>query len=247
VARGSLASVTGSIRSCLAAIDVRQLGMVDYLAAWQLQRDLADARVAGGADTLLLLEHPPVYTAGRRTEPHERPSPDVQGIPVVDTDRGGKITWHGPGQLVGYPIIGLAEPLDVVNYVRRLEESLIKVCADLGLEAVRVDGRSGVWVPGSANRPPCKVAAIGVRVARATTMHGFALNCDCDLGAFTTIVPCGISDAGVTSLSAELGRTVAVDDVRSAVADAVCDALDGVLAVAEHSAAHTATRVASAM
>jgi lipoyl(octanoyl) transferase len=221
--------------------------MVDYLAAWQLQRDLADARVAGGADTLLLLEHPPVYTAGRRTEPQERPSPDVQGIPVVDTDRGGKITWHGPGQLVGYPIIGLAEPLDVVNYVRRLEESLIKVCADLALDAVRVDGRSGVWVPGSANRPPRKVAAIGVRVARATTMHGFALNCDCDLGAFTAIVPCGISDAGVTSLSAELGRTVAVDDVRSAVADAVCDALDGVLAVTEHSAAHTATRVASAM
>ena len=115
--------------------------MVDYLAAWQLQRDLADARVAGGADTLLLLQHPPVYTAGRRTEPHERP---VDGTPVVDTDRGGKITWHGPGQLVGYPIIGLAEPLDVVNYVRRLEESLIKACADLGLDTIRVDGRSVV-------------------------------------------------------------------------------------------------------
>jgi lipoyl(octanoyl) transferase len=236
--------VTGSIRSSLAAIDVRQLGMVDYLAAWQLQRDLTDARVAGGPDTLLLLEHPPVYTAGRRTEPHERPT---DGTPVVDTDRGGKITWHGPGQLVGYPIIGLAEPLDVLNYVRRLEESLIKVCADLGLDTIRVDGRSGVWVPASADRPARKVAAIGVRVARATTMHGFALNCDCDLGAFTTIVPCGISDAGVTSLSAELGRTVAVDGVRSAVADAVCDALDGALAVAEHTAAPTATRVASAM
>ena len=235
--------MTASIRSSLAAIDVRQLAVVDYLAAWQLQRDLADARVAGGRDTLLLLEHPAVYTAGRRTEPHERPT---DGTPVVDTDRGGKITWHGPGQLVGYPIIGLAEPLDVVNYVRRLEESLIKVCADLGLDTIRVDGRSGVWVPGSADRPARKVAAIGVRVARATTTHGFALNCDCDLGAFTTIVPCGISDAGVTSLSAELGRTVAADDVRSAVADAVCDALDGVLAVAEHTAAHTATRVASA-
>ena len=235
--------MTGSIRSCLAAIDVRQLGMVDYLAAWQLQRDLADARVAGGADTLLLLEHPPVYTAGRRTEPHERP---VDGTPVIDTDRGGKITWHGPGQLVGYPIIGLAEPLDVVNYVRRLEESLIKVCADLGLDTIRVDGRSGVWVPGSADRPERKVAAIGVRVARATTLHGFALNCDCDLGAFATIVPCGIHDAGVTSLSAELGRTIAVDEVRSAVAFAVCNALDGVLAVAEHTAAPTAARVASA-
>jgi len=217
--------------------------MVDYLAAWQLQRDLADARVAGGADTLLLLEHPPVYTAGRRTEPHERP---VDGTPVIDTDRGGKITWHGPGQLVGYPIIGLAEPLDVVNYVRRLEESLIKVCADLGLDTIRVDGRSGVWVPGSADRPERKVAAIGVRVARATTLHGFALNCDCDLGAFATIVPCGIHDAGVTSLSAELGRTIAVDEVRSAVAFAVCNALDGVLAVAEHTAAPTAARVASA-
>jgi lipoyl(octanoyl) transferase len=243
--------VTGSIRSSIrsqsTAIDVRQLDKVDYLTAWQLQRDLADARVAGGPDTLLLLEHPSVYTAGRRTQPHERPSPSVQGIPVVDTDRGGKITWHGPGQLVGYPIIGLAEPLDVVNYVRRPEESLIKVCADLGLDTIRVDGRSGVWLPGSAGRPAHKVAAIGVRVSRATTLHGFALNCDCDLTAFTTIVPCGISDAGVTSLSAELGRTVAVEDVRSAVADAVCDALDGVLAVAEHTAAPSAARVASAM
>jgi lipoyl(octanoyl) transferase len=214
--------------------------MVDYRTAWQLQRDLADARVADGPDTLLLLEHPPVYTAGRRTEPQERPT---DGTPVVDTDRGGKITWHGPGQLVGYPIIGLAEPLDVVNYVRRLEEALIKVCADAGLATVRVDGRSGVWVPGDAGRPARKVAAIGVRVSRATTMHGFALNCDCDLGAFATIVPCGITDAGVTSLSAELGHTVTVDDVRPAVADAVYDALDGVLPVRDH----TASRVASAM
>jgi lipoyl(octanoyl) transferase len=220
--------------------------MVDYLAAWQLQRELADARVAGGPDTLLLLQHPSVYTAGRRTEPHERPRHLERGTPVVDTDRGGKITWHGPGQLVGYPIIGLAEPLDVVNYVRRLEESLIKVCADLGLDTVRVDGRSGVWVPGRTDRPERKVAAIGVRVARATTLHGFALNCDCDLGAFAGIVPCGITDAGVTSLSAELGRTIAVDDVASAVADAVCSALDGVLAVAEHTAAHTGARVTSA-
>src|SRR5205807_1976065 len=133
------------------AIDVRWLQTIDYRAAWQLQRDLADARVAGGPDVLILLEHPGVYTAGRRTEPHERP---VDGTPVVDTDRGGKITWHGLGQLVGYPIIGLAEPLDVVNYVRRLEESLIKVCGDLGLDTIRVDGRSGVWVPGGAGRRP---------------------------------------------------------------------------------------------
>jgi len=228
-----------SIRSQSTAIDVRQLGTVEYLAAWQLQRDLAEARVGGGPDTLLLLEHPPVYTAGRRTQSHERP---LQGIPVIDTDRGGKITWHGPGQLVGYPIIGLAEPLDVVNYVRRLEESLIKVCADVGLEAGRVDGRSGVWVAGRDGQPARKVAAIGVRVSRATTLHGFALNCDCGLGAFTTIVPCGISDAGVTSLSAELGHPVGVDDVRAAVADAVCEALDGRLALTWQP---TAVRVAS--
>jgi lipoyl(octanoyl) transferase len=217
-----------SIRSMHTAIDVRQLGTVEYRTAWQLQRDLADARVAGGPDTLLLLEHPPVYTAGRRTEPSERP---VDGTPVVDTDRGGKITWHGPGQLVGYPIIGLAEPLDVVNYVRRLEESLIMVCGNLGLDTGRIEGRSGVWVPAGAGQPPRKVAAIGVRVARATTLHGFALNCDCDLDAFGAIVPCGISDAGVTSLSAELGRTITVDDVRVAVAEAVCHALDGRLAL----------------
>ncbi|OBF21354.1 lipoate-protein ligase B [Mycobacterium kubicae] len=223
--------MTESIRSSADAIDVRQLGSIDYLEAWQLQRELADARVVGGPDTLLLLEHPAVYTAGRRTQPHERP---VDGTPVVDTDRGGKITWHGPGQLVGYPIIGLAEPLDVVNYVRRLEEALIKVCAQLGLDAGRVDGRSGVWLPASDRRPARKIAAIGVRVSRASTLHGFAINCDCDLGAFTTIVPCGISDAGVTSLSTELGRRVTVGDVRTRVADAVCDALDGALPVQEH-------------
>jgi lipoyl(octanoyl) transferase len=236
--------VTGSIRSSPAPINVRQLGTLDYRTAWKLQRDLADARVAGGPDTLLLLEHPAVYTAGRRTEPNERPSPDAQSTPaidVVDTDRGGKITWHGPGQLVGYPIIGLAEPLDVVNYVRRLEEALIKVCREVGLVTVRVEGRSGVWLPASARRPERKVAAIGVRVARATTMHGFALNCDCDLKAFTGIVPCGISDAGVTSVSAELGRRVAVDELRSAVADAVCDALDGSLAVTDHPCARVAS------
>jgi lipoyl(octanoyl) transferase len=211
-----------------APIDVRQLGTVDYQVAWQLQRELADARVAGGTDTLLLLEHPAVYTAGRRTLAEELPT---DGTPVIDTDRGGKITWHGPGQLVGYPIITLAEPLDVVNYVRRIEESLIKVCTGLGFEVGRVEGRSGVWVPAGDGRPARKVAAIGVRVSRATTLHGFALNCDCDLDAFERIVPCGITDAGVTSITAELGRRVGVDDVRSAVADAVCDALDGRLAL----------------
>jgi len=225
----SVYGVAASIRSATTPVDVRRLGAVDYESAWQLQRELADARFAGGPDTLLLLEHPSVYTAGRRTLPEERPADHT---PVVDTDRGGKITWHGPGQLVGYPIVGLAEPLDVVNYVRRLEESLIKVCASLGLETGRVEGRSGVWVPSNGKRQARKIGAIGIRVARATTLHGFALNCDCDLDAFGAIVPCGISDAGVTSLTAELGRRVTVEDVAPLVADAVCDALDGRLVVA---------------
>jgi lipoyl(octanoyl) transferase len=218
-----------SIRASAAPVEVRQLGRVGYDEAWQIQRELVDRRVTGGPDTLLLLEHPSVYTAGRRTEPHERP---VDGTPVVDTDRGGKITWHGPGQLVGYPIIGLVEPIDVVNYVRRLEESLIAVCTQLGLSAGRVAGRSGVWLPADDARPARKVAAIGVRVQRATTLHGFALNCDCDMAAFGAIVPCGIADAGVTSLSAELGRQVSVGEVRAQVAGAVCDVLDGRLALA---------------
>jgi len=209
-------------------VQIRQLGSIGYLDAWQLQRDLADARIDGGPDTLLLLEHAAVYTAGSRTQAHERPPAD---IPVIDTDRGGKITWHGPGQLVGYPVIGLAEPLDVVNYVRRLEQSLISVCADLGLSAGRVAGRSGVWLPAGVGRPARKIAAIGIRVARGTTLHGFALNCDCDLGAYSAIVPCGIADAGVTSLSTELDRRVSVADIRNRVAEAVCDALDGRLPV----------------
>jgi lipoyl(octanoyl) transferase len=221
-----------SIRSATAPIDVRRLGTVDYEDAWAQQREVADARIAGGPDTLLLLEHPSVYTAGRRTLPTERPSAAASNIPVIDTDRGGKITWHGPGQLVGYPIIRLAEPLDVVNFVRRLEESLIHVCAELGLQTGRVEGRSGVWVPADATGPARKIGAIGVRVSRATTLHGFALNCDCDLNAFSSIVPCGISDAGVTSLTAELGRHVGVDDVVDRVTTAVCDALDGRLRVA---------------
>jgi lipoyl(octanoyl) transferase len=227
--KGSVHAVAASIRSATAPIDIRRLGTVDYQTAWQLQRELADARIAGGPDTLLLLEHPSVYTAGRRTLPEERP---VDDTPVVDTDRGGKITWHGPGQLVGYPIVGLAEPLDVVNFVRRLEESMIKVCAGLGLETGRIEGRSGVWVPPDGVAPARKVGAVGIRVSRSTTLHGFALNCDCDLSAFSSIVPCGISDAGVTSLTAELGRRVSVADVLGPVADAVCDALDGRLVVA---------------
>src|SRR3954452_11793222 len=192
-------------------LQVIRAGTVPYEDAWAWQRELHQARVAGsGPDTLLLLEHPPVYTAGKRTEPHERP---FDGTPVIDVDRGGKITWHGPGQLVGYPIVRLPDPVDVVAHVRRLEAGLIEVCADLGVAAGRVEGRSGVWVTADATGPDRKIAAIGIRVAQGVTMHGFALNCDCDLSWAQTIVPCGIADAGVTSLSAELGRKVPVAEV----------------------------------
>ncbi|MGN6679501.1 MAG: lipoyl(octanoyl) transferase LipB [Streptosporangiaceae bacterium] len=188
---------------------------LDYLRAWELQRELHARRVAGEIpDACLLLEHPPVYTAGKRTSPADRPVGDP-GAPVIDVDRGGKITWHGPGQLVGYPIVALDEPVDVIGYVRAVEDALIRTCADAGLAAERVDGRSGVWVrTGGSDR---KVAAIGIRVARGVTMHGFALNCDNDMSWFEKIVPCGISDASVTSLSAELGRAVSVSDVLESV------------------------------
>jgi lipoyl(octanoyl) transferase len=199
---------------------------VDYLEAWQQQRDLHAGVVAGTEPgTVLLLEHPPVYTAGSQTEPHERPS---DGTPVHDVDRGGRITWHGPGQLVGYPVVRLAAPIDVVAYVRRVEQVLIDVCADLGVTTGRVEGRSGVWVaadgPSGQGRPERKIAAIGIRVSRQVTMHGFALNCDPDLTWFSTIVPCGIADAGVTSLSAELGRDVTVAEVVPVVERHLADA-----------------------
>jgi len=185
-------------------------GLLDYQQAWDWQRQLHAQRVAGEIDdTALLLEHPPVYTAGRRTEPWERPA---DGTPVIDVDRGGKITWHGPGQLVGYPIVELPNPVDVVAYVRRMEEVLIKVCAELGVSAGQVEGRSGVWLPADDRGPERKVAAIGIRVAQGVTLHGFALNCDPDLSWYSQIVPCGSADAGVTSLTAELGRRVSVAD-----------------------------------
>ncbi|NJC69657.1 lipoyl(octanoyl) transferase LipB [Planosporangium thailandense] len=195
-------------RANLDSLRTVRAGVVDYLTAWDEQRRLHEAVVAGTEpDTVLLLEHPSVYTAGKRTEPWDRP---MDGTPVVDVDRGGKITWHGPGQLVGYPILTLPDPIDVVAYVRRVEQMLIDVCAELGVSTTRIEGRSGVWVPADDRGTDRKVAAIGIRVARGATLHGFALNCDCDLGAFDRIVPCGIRDAGVTSLSAELGRDVTV-------------------------------------
>ncbi len=195
--------------------DVRvvRAGLVPYQTAWARQREIHAEVVAGGRaarDTVLLLEHPPVYTAGKRTQPWERP---VDGTPVIEVDRGGKITWHGPGQLVGYPIVRLAEPIDVIAYVRRIEGVLIEVCRQFGVETGRVDGRSGVWVAEDARGPERKIAAIGVRVAQRVTLHGFALNCDPDLTWFDRIVPCGIADAGVTSLTKELGRDVSVAQV----------------------------------
>ncbi len=181
---------------------------VDYLATWRQQRELHAQRVSDAiGDTVILLEHPSVYTAGRRTQPGDRP---VDGSPVVEVDRGGKITWHGPGQLVGYPIAKLPSDVHVVDYVRRLEEALIRVCSDFGLESGRVKGRSGVWLPANMGGSERKIAALGVRVSRGVTMHGFALNCDCSMDGFDAIVPCGITDATVTSLSTELGRPVTV-------------------------------------
>ena len=190
---------------------VIRAGLVPYQDAWRMQRELHEARVTDAApDTVLLLQHPPVYTAGKRTEPGERP---LDGAPVIEVDRGGKITWHGPGQLVGYPIIKLPRPLDVVAYVRRMEQLLVDVCTELGLSTMRVPGRTGVWLPADADRPQRKIAAIGIRVSRRVTLHGFALNCDADLSWYDRIVPCGINDAGVTSISAELARNVSVADV----------------------------------
>lgn len=185
---------------------------VDYLAAWEHQREV-HAQVVDGSlpDTVLLLEHAAVFTAGKRTLPLERP---FDGTPVIDVDRGGKITWHGPGQLVGYPIVRLPNPVDVVAHVRRLEEVMIRTCADFGVEVTRVDGRSGVWVVGTGiGDPDRKLGAIGVRVSQNVTMHGFALNANPDVGWASVIVPCGIADAGVSSLSIEAGREITVADV----------------------------------
>ncbi|MGA8245631.1 MAG: lipoyl(octanoyl) transferase LipB [Nocardioides sp.] len=198
---------------------------VDYLAAWDTQRRLHEQVVARERpDTVWLLEHPPVFTAGKRTSPGDRPV-DPGGAPVIDVDRGGLITFHGPGQLVGYPIVRLPDHVKVVDYVRRVEEAVIAVCADLGLDTARVPGRSGVWLAASGIRPERKIAALGIRVARGVTMHGFALNCDVDLAWYDRFVPCGIADAGVTSLTAELGRDVTVAEVLPSVRRHLTDLL----------------------
>lgn len=201
--------------STTTSLDIRKIGFgdaaIEYQSGWDLQREI-HAQVVTGAlpDTVLLLEHQSVYTAGRRTEDFERP---LDGTPVVDVDRGGKITWHGPGQLVGYPIVRLPDPIDVIAHVRRIETMLIEVCAEFGVTTSQVTGRSGVWVCADDRGPDRKVAAIGIRVTQGVTMHGFALNCDNDLAWFDRIVPCGIRDAQVTTLSQEAGRTVSVAEV----------------------------------
>ncbi|MGW7538250.1 lipoyl(octanoyl) transferase LipB [Amycolatopsis sp. NPDC054798] len=226
-----MSSSSASCRIATEPLVVREVGTIDYTEAWDLQREILAARAdETGPDTLLLLEHPSVYTAGKRTEPEDRPA---DGTPVIDVDRGGKITWHGPGQLVGYPILKLADPIDVMHYVRRLEEALIAVCDRFGVRTGRVEGRSGVWIPADERGIERKIAAIGIRVQRGVTMHGFELNCNADLAAFDNIVPCGIRDAGVTSLSWELQRDVPVAEVLPLATELVLAALEGDLPVSD--------------
>jgi len=193
----------------MSPLSIERSGLVEYEAALEMQRSIhRDVVAAVRPNTLLLLEHPSVYTAGKRTTEMERPT---DGTPVINVDRGGKITWHGPGQLVGYPIIKLAKPTELVGFVREIEVGLIRVCADLDIEATQVAGRSGVWIRDSQGER--KIAAIGIRVASGVSMHGFALNVNPDLAGFNRIIPCGIDDATVTSISAELGREINVNDV----------------------------------
>jgi lipoyl(octanoyl) transferase len=202
-------------------ISLSRYETMDYEQAWELQRTL-HAEVAAGTrpNVLLLLEHPSVYTAGRRTEAFERP---LDGSKVIEVDRGGRITWHGPGQLVGYPIVKLLEPTEVVGFVREIESALINVCSDLGVSALRIEGRSGVWVVDSQGDR--KIAAIGVRVAKGVTMHGFSVNVNPDLTAYDQIVACGIQDAQVTSLQKELGREITIKEISEVVETHVLNSL----------------------
>jgi lipoyl(octanoyl) transferase len=199
---------------------------MEYQKAWDFQRTIHEEVTSGSRpNTLLLLEHPSVYTAGRRTEDAERPA---NGTPVIDVDRGGRITWHGPGQLVGYPIVKLQKPTELVGFVREIEAALIRVCDDLGVATVRIEGRSGVWI--QDERGDRKIAAIGIRVAKGVTMHGFALNVNPDLTAFGQIVPCGIADADVTSLEIELGRSITIEQVVPLIERHILDSLKKVSA-----------------
>lgn len=200
-------------------LEFQQLGLapdfIDYTRGWEIQRELHAKVLAGTApSTVLLLEHDAVYTAGKRTEDHERP---FDGTPVVPVDRGGKLTWHGPGQLVGYPIIKLKNPAGIRDYVERLESVMIAVLADYGIDAVRIEGRAGVWIDADEKGPARKIAAIGIRVHEGVTMHGFAINCNNDLAPYGQIIACGITDAGVTTIAQETGRDVAPADLVSRI------------------------------
>ena len=229
-----------SIRADADPLQIRRLGRMDYREAWDLQADLAAQRARGDiSDTLLVVEHPNIYTAGKRTQPSDMPTND---LPVITVDRGGRITWHGEGQLVVYPIVKLAQPIDVVDYVRRLEEATIHTVRQLGVTtAGRIDGRSGVWVPSTtpAADPQAptrdrKIAALGIRITRGVTMHGLALNCDNTLEYYDYIVACGIDDADVTTLSLETGRHIGMSEAEPLLLDALADALDGRMIVADH-------------
>ena len=232
-----------SIRAVEEPLEVRTLGMVDYREAWELQADIAAKRAADEVgDTVLVLEHPSTFTAGKRTQPEDMPDASYP-VPVVPVDRGGRITWHGEGQLVVYPIIKLAEPVDVVDYVRRLEEAIIEAVRQAGVSAAgRIDGRSGVWVPAEtpaadpeAPQRDRKVAALGIRITRGVTMHGLSLNCNNTLEHYGHIVACGIDDADVTTMSLELGRDITPAAMEPLLIDALSRALAGDLVVANHS------------
>ncbi|MDK8794293.1 lipoyl(octanoyl) transferase LipB [Corynebacterium sp. MSK041] len=225
-----------SIRASDSPLDVRELGLVDYEETWHLQAELAAQRADDAiGDTLLVLQHPSTYTAGKRTQPEDMPD---NGLPVVQVDRGGRITWHGEGQLVVYPIIKLADPVDVVDFVRRIEEAMIATIREFGVEkAGRVDGRSGVWVPADEYRRDRKVAQIGIRITRGVTMHGLSINCNNTLDYFGHIVACGINDADVTTLSLETGREVTPGDVAPNVVDKLASAFSGKLQVTDHTIA----------
>ena len=203
-------------------VKVQELGVVDYLSAWEMQKQIAEEVLTGKIEnTLLLLQHPSVYTAGRRTQLSDRP---LDNTPVIDVDRGGKITWHGVGQLVGYPIIKLKNSADVVGFVRELENALIQVCGEFGITAQRYCERSGVWV--RDEKSDRKIAAIGLRVAKGVSTHGFALNVNPDLSAYLKIIPCGIPDAKVTSLSAELGEQITIEQVMPVLQKYICPVLE---------------------
>lgn len=229
---------TDTIRESTQPIDHIRLGEVDYRDTWAKQTEAAHRRAdRTDGDEIWSLTHPSVYTAGRQTQDSDRPT---NGFDVVDIDRGGRITWHGPGQIVCYPIVKLGMPIDVVAYVRRLEEAIIATCAHFGvMNAGRVDGRTGVWLPAEGVfKPERKIAAIGIRVTHKVTMHGIALNCNNTLAYYDHIVPCGINDASVTTLSNEVGHDIGVEDVRDLLVDNICKALDGDLPVSTHHIAH---------